>query len=74
LHDPENRRSGRVAERLHPVKGNVREIAQLLRVSAASAPPHRLAPDLGADTDRILASLGVPGDEVMALRQRGALR
>jgi crotonobetainyl-CoA:carnitine CoA-transferase CaiB-like acyl-CoA transferase len=74
LADPENRRTGRVAECRHPAKGNVREVAQLLRVSSTSVPPHRLAPDLGADTDRILTSLGLMPDEVATLRDRGAVR
>jgi crotonobetainyl-CoA:carnitine CoA-transferase CaiB-like acyl-CoA transferase len=74
LRDPENRRTGRVAECLHPTKGYVREIAQLLRVSSASVPPHRLAPDLGAQTEPILESLGLRADEVVALREGGAIR
>ena len=74
LRDPENRRTGRVAECLHPTKGAVREIAQLLRVSSTSVPPHRLAPDLGAQTDTILDSLGFGGDEIAAWRESGAIR
>jgi crotonobetainyl-CoA:carnitine CoA-transferase CaiB-like acyl-CoA transferase len=74
LRDPENRRTGRVAECLHPTKGNVREIAQLLRVSAASVPTHRLAPDLGGQTEAILDSLGFSADEVAAWRESGSIR
>jgi crotonobetainyl-CoA:carnitine CoA-transferase CaiB-like acyl-CoA transferase len=74
LRDAENRRTGRVAECLHPTKGYVREIAQLLRVSSASVPPHRLAPDLGAQTEAILDSLGFSADEVAAMREGGAIR
>jgi crotonobetainyl-CoA:carnitine CoA-transferase CaiB-like acyl-CoA transferase len=74
LRDPENRRTGRVAECRHPTKGDVREIAQLLRVSSASVVPHRLAPDLGAQTDAILDSLGFSADAVAALREGGAIR
>ncbi len=73
LADPEHRRTGRVVERPHPTKGNVREIGVLVRVSGATIPPHRLAPALGADTDAILGSLGYPDDEISALRARGAI-
>jgi crotonobetainyl-CoA:carnitine CoA-transferase CaiB-like acyl-CoA transferase len=73
LQDPENRRTGRVAECHHPTKGNVREIAQLVRVSSASVPPHRLAPDLGGQSDRVLGSLGLTPHEVATLRDRGAV-
>jgi crotonobetainyl-CoA:carnitine CoA-transferase CaiB-like acyl-CoA transferase len=74
LRDPENRRTGRVAECLHPTKGYVRETAQLLRVSPAAVVPHRLAPDLGAQTDAILDSLGFSADAVAAWREGGAIR
>jgi crotonobetainyl-CoA:carnitine CoA-transferase CaiB-like acyl-CoA transferase len=52
----------------------MREIAQLIRVSSAAVPPHRLAPDLGAQTDQILGSLGFGADEVAAWRENGAIR
>ena len=74
LSDPENRRTGRVAECSHQTKGNVREIAQLIRVSAATPPPHRLAPDLGAQTDVILGALGFEAEEVTAWCEGGAIR
>jgi crotonobetainyl-CoA:carnitine CoA-transferase CaiB-like acyl-CoA transferase len=73
LTDPENRRTGRVAECPHPTKGHVRELAQLLRVSSATIPPHRLAPELGEQTESILGSLGFTADEVAALRAGGAI-
>jgi crotonobetainyl-CoA:carnitine CoA-transferase CaiB-like acyl-CoA transferase len=74
LRDAENRRTGRVAECLHPTKGSVREIAQLLRVTAAAVPPHRLAPDLGAQTEAILESLGFGADAITAWREGAAIR
>jgi crotonobetainyl-CoA:carnitine CoA-transferase CaiB-like acyl-CoA transferase len=73
LGDPENRRTGRVAECAHPAKGKVRELAVLLRVSAASMPPHRLAPELGADSEPILCELGYGAAEIARLRERGAV-
>jgi crotonobetainyl-CoA:carnitine CoA-transferase CaiB-like acyl-CoA transferase len=73
MRDPENRRTGRVAELPHPEKGNVRELAVLLRVSDAEIPAHRLAPALGADTGAVLRELGYSSDEIDALRARGAI-
>ena len=44
MNDPENRRTGRVAEVADPERGNVREIVVLVRVSDADVPPHRPHP------------------------------
>jgi crotonobetainyl-CoA:carnitine CoA-transferase CaiB-like acyl-CoA transferase len=74
MNDPENRRTRRVAEVPHPVKGNVREIDQLIRISHTVAPPHKLAPELGEDSDEILSSLGYEKDAVAELRERNAVR
>ncbi len=74
LNDPENRRTGRVAECHHPTRGNVRELAQLVRVSGSTDPPHRLAPDLGAHTESILRAMGRPPEEIADLRDAGAIR
>ena len=74
MNDPENRRTGRVAEIADPERGNVREIAVLVRVSDADVPPHRLAPALGEHSDEILTWLGYKPDEIAALRARGAVR
>jgi crotonobetainyl-CoA:carnitine CoA-transferase CaiB-like acyl-CoA transferase len=72
--DPEQRRIGRVAELPHPVKGNVRELHVLLRVSDADQPPHRLAPELGQDTDQILSELGYTPERIEELRTARAIR
>jgi crotonobetainyl-CoA:carnitine CoA-transferase CaiB-like acyl-CoA transferase len=74
MNDPEHRRTGRVAEVADPERGNVREIAVLVRVSDADVPPHRLAPALGEHSDEILTWLGYKPDEIADLRARGAVR
>jgi crotonobetainyl-CoA:carnitine CoA-transferase CaiB-like acyl-CoA transferase len=74
MNDPEQRRLERVAEVPHPVKGNVRELHALVRVTDVEQLPHRLAPELGEHTDEILADLGYSADEVAALRDRNAIR
>jgi crotonobetainyl-CoA:carnitine CoA-transferase CaiB-like acyl-CoA transferase len=72
--DPENTRTGRVAECADPDLGHVREIAQLVRVSDAEVPEHRLAPRLGEHTDEILSWLGYTPEEITEVRLRGAAR
>jgi crotonobetainyl-CoA:carnitine CoA-transferase CaiB-like acyl-CoA transferase len=74
MNDPENRRTGRVAEAVHASRGKVRELAVLVRVSDAEVPPHRAAPELGQHTDQVLAEVGYTTDKIAALRARGAVR
>lgn len=73
LRDPENQRSGRVAERPHPERGHVRELAVLVRVSDSAAQPHQLAPGLGQHTEEILRSVGFDGARIAALQSAGAI-
>lgn len=74
FNDPHERRYGRVAEVAHLEKGNVREIAHLLRISDADVVPHRLAPGLGQHSDEILAWAGYADDEIAALRAAGSIK
>jgi crotonobetainyl-CoA:carnitine CoA-transferase CaiB-like acyl-CoA transferase len=74
LRDPDNVKLGRVAVTPHERDGNVYEIDQLIRISQTEPPVHRVAPDLGAHTDEILAWLGYDDAEITALRDRGAIR
>ncbi len=74
MNDPEQRRLGRVAEVPHRVKGNVRELHVLLRISDSEQVPHRLAPELGEHTDQILGQLGYSKEEIIMLRGANALR
>jgi crotonobetainyl-CoA:carnitine CoA-transferase CaiB-like acyl-CoA transferase len=74
MNDPLQRRLRRVAEVRHADKGMVREMDQLIRVSDAEAPAHRLAPGLGEHTDQILTWLGYGPEEIATLRARGSVR
>ena len=65
---------GRVAEQSHEQRGDVRELAVLVRVSDTESTPHRLAPRLGEHTDELLTELGCSPDEIAELRARGAAR
>ncbi|MBW8825212.1 MAG: CoA transferase [Acidobacteria bacterium] len=74
MNDPEQRRLGRVAELSHPVKGKVREVDTLVRVSDSERVPHRLAPELGEHTDEILRQVGYTDAEITQLRDRNVAR
>jgi crotonobetainyl-CoA:carnitine CoA-transferase CaiB-like acyl-CoA transferase len=74
MNDPDHRRTGRVAEVRHPAKGNVRELAVLLRVSDTDVPAHRLAPGLGQHSDEILTWLGFDPETISRLRARGSVK
>ena len=74
MRDPENRRTRRVAEVAHSREGHVRELDQLVRISDAEVPPHRLAPALGEHTDQVLAWLGYDESRIAAVHERGAAR
>jgi crotonobetainyl-CoA:carnitine CoA-transferase CaiB-like acyl-CoA transferase len=72
--DPVNQRIGRVAQ-VQDSRGRiVREPANMVRVSGQSHPPHRIAPDLGADTDDVLATHGYDAVRLAELRARGSIR
>jgi crotonobetainyl-CoA:carnitine CoA-transferase CaiB-like acyl-CoA transferase len=72
--DPENHRTGRVVEVVHPKQGVVRELAHLVRVSGATRAEHRLAPELGEHNDEVLLGLGYTAEQIAGLAARGAIR
>ena len=74
LRDPENRKSGRVAECDHPKLGRLRELALLVRVSDCEELTHRLAPELGADTMELLRWAGYDDETIAALNNQGVVR
>jgi crotonobetainyl-CoA:carnitine CoA-transferase CaiB-like acyl-CoA transferase len=73
LRDPENHRSGRVAQSVDAAGGTVREIGTLVRVSHCRTPPYRLAPGLGQHTHEILVDLGYSPKAIESLLARHAI-
>jgi len=74
MNDPLHQALRRVGLVRHPEKGLVKEIDQLVRISDAEAPPHRLAPELGQHTDEVLSWTGYSPQEIELLRARGVVR
>lgn len=72
--DPENLRSGRIAQVVDPEFGVIREIARLVRVSDADVAPHKLAPRHGEHTESVLTEIGYSAHELDRLRERAAIR
>jgi crotonobetainyl-CoA:carnitine CoA-transferase CaiB-like acyl-CoA transferase len=74
LQDPENRRTGRVEDYVHPRWGEVQDVAMMLRLSGATQAPSRPAPEIGQHSDEILGELGYSEMEINQLRDDGAVR
>jgi crotonobetainyl-CoA:carnitine CoA-transferase CaiB-like acyl-CoA transferase len=68
--DPQAVAAGAVVETANPKMP--RGIAAPFNVGSARVPPHTAAPDLGADTDAVLADADYSADEITALRAAGA--
>ena len=57
----------------HPSAGRLRQTRSAARFGGTPAPAPRPAPALGADTDAVLAELGLSGSEIADLRAAGAI-
>ena len=53
----------------HPTAGEFRTVAPPFRLSESEVGPRGPAPELGADTEAVLASAGLPREEIAALRR-----
>jgi crotonobetainyl-CoA:carnitine CoA-transferase CaiB-like acyl-CoA transferase len=72
--DPQVRAIGAFVEVEHPADGTKFEtLASPIRIVGSSIGPERGAPTLGADTDAVLAELGMTPDDVAALRADGSI-
>lgn len=63
-----------VTETEHPTAGRVRTVATPVKLSATPTAVRTAPPTHGQHTTEILAALGVDGDALAALRERGAIR
>jgi crotonobetainyl-CoA:carnitine CoA-transferase CaiB-like acyl-CoA transferase len=62
-----------IVESEHPQAGRMRQPRPAARFSATPAEIRRQAPGLGEHTDEVLASIGVAGGELAALRAEGVI-
>ena len=72
--DPINQAIGRIAQVADKDGRLVREAAVMVRVSGAAAAAHRLAPELGADTEAVLHEHGYSPEKIAELRGRGTIK
>ena len=73
LRDEQVRAREMILEVEHPAFGTVRQVAHPVKTEGVPARPEP-APEMGGDTDRILAELcGLSGEEIAELRAEGAV-
>ena len=71
--DPHVRSRDMTVEMAHPVAGAVRLVASPMKLAATPVRYRRAPPELGADTDAVLAEIGLDAAAVAALRASGAI-
>ena len=71
--DPHVRERAMTVEMPHPLAGSVRMVASPIKMAATPVRYRRAPPLLGADTDAVLAELGLDAAAIAGLRERGAL-
>lgn len=69
LDEPQAIENGYVREFAHPAIGRLRTIGTPIKLSGAPVRPLAPAPDLGADTDPVLESLGFSAEEITAFHE-----
>ncbi|HYE94443.1 MAG TPA: CoA transferase [Terriglobales bacterium] len=73
LDDPHACARGMVQELEHPVAGRVKVLGNPVKMSATPPVMRKAAPELGADTDAVLAELGYDAAAIGALRAKGVV-
>lgn len=72
--DPQARAMGMFVEMEYPDgAGTFETLAVPINIEGADIGPRGVAPELGADTDAVLAELGLSSDDVGALREAGTI-
>ncbi|HEY2188533.1 MAG TPA: CaiB/BaiF CoA-transferase family protein [Caldimonas sp.] len=71
--DPHVHERGMTVELPHPLAGAVRVVASPIKLAATPIRYRRAPPLLGADTEAVLAELGLDAEAIAALRRAGAV-
>lgn len=74
MDDPHYRERGMVQELDHPVIGRMKTIGFASKLSGTPPEIRRPAPIFAQHTDEVLATLGIEGDRLAGLRERGVVR
>jgi crotonobetainyl-CoA:carnitine CoA-transferase CaiB-like acyl-CoA transferase len=71
--DPQVKDQEMVLTQHHPGHGDVRMLGFPIKFAEAPCELRRPAPEIGADTNAVLAELGYAADEIARLRAAGAI-
>lgn len=71
--DPQVQHLGMAQSVSHPVRGDVRLVAQPIDLSRTPATLVTASPDAGEHTDEVLSEFGISADQIDALRASGAI-
>ena len=71
--DPQVRARGMTVQMPHPLAGQVRLVANPMRLATTPVQYRRPPPLLGEHTDELLREAGLDADEIEALRRSGAV-
>jgi crotonobetainyl-CoA:carnitine CoA-transferase CaiB-like acyl-CoA transferase len=71
--DPQVQARGMTVDVAHPLAGSIRLVASPMKLSATPVRHDRAPPLLGADTEPVLAELGLDAEAIAALRRAGAI-
>ena len=71
--DPHYKARNMLAEVPHPALGHTTQIGIVPRLSATPGAIRRTGPEIGADQDEVLASIGYSADDISAFKKRGVV-
>jgi len=71
--DPQVKHLEMAAPMHHPTRGDIKVVGQPIDMSRTPATVRHPLPELGADTEEILAEIGISGEKLAALRQNKAI-
>jgi crotonobetainyl-CoA:carnitine CoA-transferase CaiB-like acyl-CoA transferase len=71
--DPQVRHLGMAVAMHHPARGDIKVVGQPIDMSRTPATVRHPLPELGANTDQILAEIGISEQEIAALRRNNEI-
>lgn len=71
--DPQLQANGYTATLTHAEEGNFEILTSPIKYARTPALPYAAAPELGQDTETTLLALGYDWDEIITLKEKGAI-